>query len=106
MEGAQGWRWLVEEGERRCLVAWTLASARGIPLQGTAPAPLVEVGLLPQNRPRRGAHCRHPERARGRGGLTGGQCEPRPEQRPEILAGGGRQIAGQKVFLTVNQTRH
>jgi len=43
---------------------------------------------------------------RGRGAPTGGQCEPRPEQRPEILAGGGRQIAGQKVFLTVNQTRH
>ena len=33
MEEAQGWLVLVEEGERRCLAVWALASARGIPVR-------------------------------------------------------------------------
>ena len=33
MEEALGWLPLIEEGERRCLAAWALATARGIPVR-------------------------------------------------------------------------
>jgi len=59
---------------RRCLSTWAPGCRpwRSGP-QGAAPARLVEVDLLPQARRWRGAHCRHPGRARRRGAVIGGR---------------------------------
>src|SRR6202790_2534769 len=51
-------------------------------------------GLKVEARRRRGAHCRHPGRARRRGAVIGGRV--RPEQRPELLAGGRRRVCRAK----------
>jgi len=83
---------------RRCLATWALAAARGVPVRKV----LRQRGWSKSTFYRKldGGAARIAAilgRARRRGAVIGGRV--RPEQRPELLAGGRRQgVSGEKYF--------